>query len=590
MTNWHRASRALSRNPFTHSLLFRVLIGTLGTACVWAPVAHAQTSDASAAARQAEVLQRQQQEQLQRDREAASRAQPTPEGADLKALTPKPDAGAAGQGCHTIGTINIDGARLMPASDQARLTDRFAGQCLGAAEIEKLLGEITKFYIDRGYVTTRAYLPGQDLSKGTLKLLVIEGTIEKLSLEDGDKRSVNTATLFPAEGQLLNLRDLEQGIDQVNQLSSNNASLDLQPGSRPGTSVVVIKNAPQKPWRVNVSADNQGSKSTGETQLGLSLSVDGLFNLNEALLLTHRRSVPSDRDRMYSASDSINLSVPFGYSTASVSASRSVYTSSFIAASGNELQSRGSSETVSGTLERVMYRDQDSRLGVGATLSRKSSHNYLENQFLAVSSRALSVLDVEANYWKAGAWGVLQTSLSHSQGLSRWNALEDPSGLPDDAPKAQFSKWGLNLNYTLPFELAGQTMGWSTSVTAQASNDVLYGSEQILIGGLYTVRGFVNSTLSGDDGFYVRNDLSWFTHLPLGSDKRPMRVFLGLDHGRVSNKVAGIQQGALTGMALGASVNWPWVSLELSATKPLQKPSFLADEPTYVWFRLNFSF
>jgi len=552
--------------------------------------AFAQSADANAAARQAEVLQRQQQEQLQRDREAASRAQPTPDGANLKALAPKPDASGAGQGCHTVQTISISGAALMPASDQARLTERLTGQCLGVAEIEKLLGEITKFYIDRGHVTSRAYLPGQDLSQGTLKLLVVEGTIEKIVLDDGGKHSINTATVFPSEGKLLNLRDLEQGIDQVNQLASNNASLDLQPGSRPGTSVVVIKNEPQKPWRVNISADNQGSKSTGETQVGVSLSVDGLFNLNEALLLTHRRSEPNNQDKKFSASDSINLSVPFGYTTASVSASRSVYVSTLKAPSGNELQTRGDSESISGTLERVMYRDQDSRLSVGCGLSRKSSHNYLDGQFLAVSSRAMSVLDVDAAFWKTGAWGVLQSSVSYSQGLSRWNALKDPAFLPDDAPKAQFSKWGVSLNYTLPFEVAGQTLGWNTSVTAQASNDVLYGSEQILIGGLYTVRGFVNSTLSGDDGFYVRNDLSWFTNLPLGSDKRPMRVFLGLDHGRVSNKVSGIPQGALTGMALGASVNWPWMSLELSATKPLQKPSFLADEPTYVWVRLNFSF
>lgn len=581
----HRASRALTR---TVPCLVLSALATAGTLCI--QVAHAQVTDASAAARQAEVLQRQQQEQLQRDREAASRAQSAPEGADLKALIPKPDASNAGQGCHTISTIAIEGAKLMPVSDQARLTDRFSGQCLGAPEIEQLLGEITKFYVDRGYVTTRAYLPGQDLSQGILKLLVVEGTIEKLTLDDGDKRSVNLATVFPAEGQLLNLRDLEQGIDQVNQLSANNATLDLQPGSRPGTSVVVIKNQPQKPWRLNLSADNQGAKSTGETQVGLSLSVDDLFNLNEALLLTHRRSEPNDHDRKYSASDSINLIVPFGYTTASMSASRSVYVSSFRAASGNELQSRGDSETVSGTLERVMFRNQDSRLTIGGTLSRKSSHNYLDGQFLAVSSRALSLLDVDASYWKASAWGVLQSTVSYSQGLSRWNALKDPAYLPEDAPKAQFSKWGASLNYTLPFELAGQSLGWSTSLTAQASNDVLYGSEQMLIGGLYTVRGFVNSTLSGDDGFYVRNDLSWFTHLPVGSDKRPMRVYLGLDHGRVRNKVDGIPQGALTGMAVGASVNWPWLGLELSATKPLQKPSFLADEPTYVWFRLYFSF
>lgn len=478
----------------------------------------------------------------------------------------------------------------MPESTRAALTDRLQGQCLGVAEIETLMSEITRFYIERGYVTTRAYLPAQDLSQGTLTLAVIEGRVEKISLDDGDRRSVNTRTLFPDVGEVLNLRDLEQGVDQINQLASNNATLDLLPGSQPGTTVVLIKNEPKKPWRVNLSGDNQGSPSTGKTQLGLSVSVDNLFNLNEAWLLTHRRAHPHDRDRKDSTSDSLNVSVPFGYTTAYFSASRSDYVSAFTASSGAELQSRGDSETVSATVERVMSRTQNSRLTLGGTLGRKSARNYLDDQFLAVSSRALTVLDLELGYWRAGTWGVVQSAVSYSQGLGILNALKDPGGLPGEAPRAQFGKWGWTLNYNRPFELGTQSFSWSTSLVAQVSNDVLYGSEQMLIGGIYTVRGFVNSTLSGDHGFYVRNDLSWLTQLPLGSDRRPMRLFLGLDHGRVKNKVAGIPQGALTGAAIGASVFWPWMSLELSASKPVRHPSFLADEPTRVWFRLNFSF
>ncbi|WP_422775075.1 POTRA domain-containing protein, partial [Pseudomonas aeruginosa] len=36
-----------------------------------------------------------------------------------------------------------------------------------------LLKAVTDHYLDRGYVTTRAYLPQQDLASGTLRIIVV---------------------------------------------------------------------------------------------------------------------------------------------------------------------------------------------------------------------------------------------------------------------------------------------------------------------------------------------------------------------------------------------------------------------------------
>jgi hemolysin activation/secretion protein len=143
---------------------------------------------------------------------------------------------------------------------------RYAGHCLGVNEITQIMGLVTRDYIERGYVTTRAYLPAQDLHTGTLLIDVVEGVIEQLKQDDGAARlPLNTS--FPAgAGQLLNLRDLEQGIDQLNRLQSNNATLDIQPGSQPGGSNVVIHNQPSRPVHLFVSYDNQGSVSTGANQ------------------------------------------------------------------------------------------------------------------------------------------------------------------------------------------------------------------------------------------------------------------------------------------------------------------------------------
>ena len=51
--------------------------------------------------------------------------------------------------------------------------------------------------------------------------------------------------------------------------------------------------------------------------------------------------------------------------------------------------------------------------------------------------------------------------------------------------------------------------GGVSRMTGQRSEDVLYGPQRISIGGLSSVRGFKEQSLSGDSGGYWRNQLRW---------------------------------------------------------------------------------
>ncbi|MFL6717125.1 MAG: POTRA domain-containing protein, partial [Burkholderiaceae bacterium] len=191
---------------------------------------HAQ-SPADAAARQADVLQRQNQQRLQRDIDAARPPEPAPGGADTAAIAPAPaSAGTADAGCRDIRRIVISGATQLSPSAQQQLVEGHAGRCIGVADIEKILAAITRHYLEKGLVTTRAYLPSQDLSSGVLGIRVVEGVVDNILLDEGARRSVNPANVFPSPGALFNLRDFEQGIDQLNRLESNRAQLDILPG------------------------------------------------------------------------------------------------------------------------------------------------------------------------------------------------------------------------------------------------------------------------------------------------------------------------------------------------------------------------
>jgi hemolysin activation/secretion protein len=549
---------------------------------------HAQSAAEWAAARQAEILQRQNQQRIQRDIDAARLPEPGPGGADTGTIAPAAGASLAqaGLACRDIRRIIISGASRSGHAAQQQIVEGYAGRCLGVAEIEQILAAITRHYLEQGLATTRAYLPSQDLAGGVLEIQVVEGVADRILLDEGARKSINPANVFPAPGALLNLRDFEQGIDQLNRLESNRAQLDILPGSRPGASDVLVRNTPSRRYHAVLGADNQGSDSTGRNQLSVSLSADRLLDLNELLLLTHRRSQPGDAERRASESSSLNLIVPLGYATISLSALRSQFVSTVEAPSGAALQFRGNSQAENIRLEQVLHRDRASRWAVAAMLTTKESRNYLAGQYLRLSSRSLSVLDLDTTGSSIMLGGVATASLGYARGLKLGGALRDADGLPDIAPRAQFGKFKLGFGYLLPFSIANTDMQFSTQFNGQRAQHVLYGSEQVLIGGIYSIRGFRNNTLSGDHGWTSRNEVSMQPALALGTVTLPVRFYLGVDIGGVSNRAPDVPGGRLAGVAVGLSASWAGVSVDLFNARRLSQPDFLPREASQTWLRL----
>lgn len=173
--------------------------------------------------------------------------------------------------CIEIKSLVIEGADLLPKKFQRQIAEKYENKCLYGTDIEGVLADVTAYYIERGYIASRAYIKKQDASLGILYISVIEGVVEGIQLEDGKKNnSISLGSAFPfIENEVFNLRDIEQGLDQINRLQSNNATVGIKPGSKAGDSIVVIQNKPSRRIRGNVSYDTHGSASTGENQLSI---------------------------------------------------------------------------------------------------------------------------------------------------------------------------------------------------------------------------------------------------------------------------------------------------------------------------------
>lgn len=549
--------------------------------------AYAATPEIELANKENERIQQNQQDRLRYEQEQLLQSAKPPSRIEIA----PPESKNIEKGpCLNITAIHVEGAAVIAQREIRKVTQPYENSCIDAQRIEEIMGKLTALYLSKGYAAARFYLPEQDLKTGTLKLRVEEGKLSQLQLTERAKGTMSLKTaIIGAESKPLNLRDLEQALDQINKLQSNNATMNIYPGEKTGESIVVFDNEPSKRWNGYFSYDNKGQDSTGRNQAALGLGIDNIFGLNDLLNLSYNRSLPFNNNRQDSFSSSVFYAVPLGYQTLSLNASRSEYDST-LQTQFNQLHSSGETNTYTVRLDSLLYRGFNNQLRANIGLTHKDTAAFLEDIKLDVSSRKLSVLDIGLSYSDMLLTGVVNANAGYSRGLKLFNALEDAADLPAEMPKAQFEKLTYGLSYFKPFQALGQNFSFSSNFSGQYALDTLYGSEQYSIGSLYSVRGFNQSSLSGDSGYSFKNDLNLNKVYSLSNGPLIARHYVGFDYGKVENKENSSQVGELAGVSAGTAFNFKNVALELIVTQPVLKPNFMKKPDTDFFFSTTFTF
>jgi len=495
---------------------------------------------------------------------------PTPDLPDL------PD----GETCFQADEIIFHGITLLDEAEQDDLRAPYLGQCITLKDVDELLRALTNLYTKKGYVTSRGFIPSQDISDGSLELQIVEGYVEGYELHDdkwGKKTRLKTAFPFTLD-QPLNLRDIEQGLDQINRLASNNAQMKLEPGSQQGATMVRIENESSFPVHFDSSYDNSGQIATGVQQWNGTLGLDDMLGLNDYLSFSWSKDTKAG-DPQQSRSLSAFWSVPLGYWTLSGSHSFYSYASKINATTASYVSS-GYSRTQKVELDRVLHRDKESKTNASLFLRQHTAASFIEELKLDSSSYRLTSLGLSAGH-STQIWnGLASASWQVEKGLRALTAKED-EGITDPAtPRAQFLKSELDLSYYKPFEVAGQSLTYQGTAHAQWSPMTLYGADQISIGGESSVRGFHENTLGGDQGAYLQNTLSWA--LPQTGYDIPDKLlgtvspFVGYDIGALENDAKDdTEKGVVSGYAFGVKSSGGYVNFSLTYARPMRSPAHL---------------
>jgi hemolysin activation/secretion protein len=498
--------------------------------------------------------------------------------------------------CFTIDRLLLGGEiasqfqwALAAADKVGSETDIATGHCLGTTGISLIQRRIQNAILNRGFVTTRVLIEPQDLKTGTLKLTLIPGRIRNIKLLPG---VASRATLFNAipavSGELLNLRDIEQGLENLKRPPTAQADIQILPAdsadAKPGESDLGIRWEQGFPIRVSVSADDSGTRATGKLQGSLTIAVDHLLALNDLFFISFSHDLEDDSALHGTRGRTANYSVPYGYWLLAASGSSSPYYQTVSGATQSYVY-RGRSENASITLSRLVYRDATRKTTLSLGGWARASRNFIDDTEVEVQRRRMAGWELGLAYRELIGAASFDLRLNLRQGTGAMGAQR----APEEAFGEGTSRFSLVLadgNVNVPFQLLGQSLRYSGSWRLQSNRTPLIAQDRFSIGGRYTVRGFDGeSSLVAERGLLLRNELS----IALGATGQ--EVYVGVDHGEVRGPATLALSGKrLSGAAVGLRGQVKNMQYDVFAGAPVRKPELFRTAGTTAGFSANLNF
>ena len=453
------------------------------------------------------------------------------------------------------GTFYVEKIELNHGAEELSfirdMLDKREGRSMSGEDIRQLVTGLNDELMKRGYVTSRILIPEQNLSGGILHLILVPGRLGHVRYSE-DSLQLPWRNAFPIrEGDILNLRMLEQGLEQMRKAHIS-LSMRLLPGSRGNESDLELTLKRDRQLWGFLSVDDSGMKETGRYQWSAAMGVDSLTNSNDTLILSAGLDGSREGYDKSTRDQSFSYSIPFGKETFTIRHNRYHYHQT-VASSPYDFNSEGKTGITRFTWDHMISRDGRQKKDVDMSIIKRDAHYFINHMEIPVQAMDTTAFEIGLSDRIYLGRNTLYLRLAHKQGMGWLGAQKENSY--GDGPKTRYKMWLLDMDCNKPFTLGHRPASWDISFHGQWNTEGsrLYGTDMISIGNRYTVYGFDGEyTLMGESGWYLRNEIS--------SDIPPLHssLYLGLDGGAVYGPDTDVLAGrTIAGMALGLRGSFP---------------------------------
>ena len=487
-----------------------------------------------------------------------------------------------------IKQIQLDGVPK-ELSFLSKIARKHEQKHVTVSDITNIRNAFQRKLLDKGYVTSQVYIPEQNLNAGTLQFMVMPGRVEDIRYSASSAHGPWRTAFSVRSGDILNIRDVEQGLEQMKRVSSQSVTMKLLPGTAVGTSIIELSIKQDKPVHGSISFDNSGLESTGVYQGSFTTSFDQVFRANDTFTMSLSGDLSGSGSIKGTRAASLNYVIPHGKDTFSLSFSKSRYHQT-IQSNPYDFTYSGKSTTMKAKWNHVWSRTQREKRAFDISISTRHNHRFINDMELPVQALRTTSMELGISNRTYIGNATLYSRLGFQWGIGALGAqAEHKASVAMGGPTSRYHMWLVDVDYRKPFIMGHRPASFTSSFHGQwvQGGKRVYSVDTINIGNRYSVYGFDGEyTLMGDSGWYIRNEVS--SVIP----RLNTELYLGIDVGAVYGKSTESLVGkSIAGTALGVRGNYAsGLMIDAFVSTPLYKPQGYHTKKFYSGFTIGYRF
>ncbi len=357
-----------------------------------------------------------------------------------------------------------------------------------------------------GYPFFTVYLPQQDITGGTVQVVVMAGKAGDSIKVEGAKyfsERLYRSAITQKPGEAINAAQLKKDIDWLNRNPFRNATVVAQPGGRSGTTDLNLRVNERLPFRANVGYNNTGTEVSAEDRLTTGFAWGNAFGLGHQM--SYQFTTSPDFETSLSHSGSYAIDLPWRHSLR-------------VTGAYSELEGRVLAPlTLHGLSWQVGLRYDIPLPRLSPSITQNFSFGF---DFKASDNNVLfATIPVTDNLTHIAQLAVsYDVSMKDKWGRTDFglNVFLSPGGVTSRNEDAflNISRSGAEAKYAyLQLNASRQTrlplgLNWSARGQFQTASGNLLGSEQMSGGGSGSVRGYEEGETYGDNGILFSHELA----------------------------------------------------------------------------------
>ncbi len=404
-----------------------------------------------------------------------------------------------------VRDIMVTGNTVFSDAEINEVTNPYKNRTLTTEDLERLRLSLTLLYINKGYLTSGAIIPDQDVQAGVVAVHIIEGRLSRIDVQGNrwfrsayihDRVELGKETpvrLEPLQEQLQILQQ-DRRIERIN--------AELRPGDESGQSVLNVKVQDKQPFHASLEVNNYQTPLVGEIKGMGTLVHDNLTGNGDQLSLGYGQS--SGAFPIVDAS----YALPFNRYGTTFSPYYRRYDFKLIEDPFGPLGLKTNTEIIGMSLRQPVYKTVTDEVALSIIGEHLFTQSFIFNNtpdkqpfdiFPGFQNGAATVSALRfAQEWIHRTLDtVLALRSRFSVGL---NVLGATINSNSDTPDGQFFSW---LGQAQAIQQFDKFFGMQLleRMDLQLTNSPLFPLEQVAVGGRYTVRGYREVTLLRDNVF-----------------------------------------------------------------------------------------